>query len=72
MSDPVTAMAVPRGCDAAHRASSLDTHLTHGCIQRLRNFSRVRREYAKSATWKNTASAQVIESAPRTPAEVAP
>jgi hypothetical protein len=71
MSDPVNAMAMPRGCDAAHRASNSDTHLTHGCIQRLRHFSRVRRECAKPAVQKNTGSAQNYASARRTPGEAA-
>ncbi len=26
------------GCDATHRASNSDTHLTHGCIQHLCGF----------------------------------
>ena len=28
-----------RGCDAAHRARNLDTHLTHGCIQHFQAVS---------------------------------
>ena len=64
-------MATSQGCDATHRASNSDTHLTHGCIQLFRHFSRVRRECAELADRENLAFARFFESAPRTLAEVA-
>jgi len=33
MLDPERRKAMLWGCDATHRASNSDTHLTHGCIQ---------------------------------------
>ena len=42
MSEPVAFDARLRGRDATHRTRNLDTHLTHGCIQLFRHFSRVR------------------------------
>ena len=32
MSDNSEISSQKRGCDATHRASNLDTHLTHGCM----------------------------------------
>lgn len=54
------------GCDATHRASKSDTHLTHGCMAHFRQFSRVRRECAGIAAVTNRAIAPFFESAPRT------
>lgn len=71
MPDPAARTAALRGCDAPHRASNFDTHLTHGCIRRFRHFSRVRRECAKSAARKDTGFARVFESALRTLGEAA-
>jgi hypothetical protein len=55
-----------RGCDAAHRASNSDTHLTHGCIQLFRHFSRVRLGCAGFARPRDLGNAPVFESAFRT------
>ena len=41
-----------RGRDTTYRASNLDTHLTHGCIQLFRHFPRVRSECAAKAQLK--------------------
>jgi hypothetical protein len=46
MSESVVLEARLRGRDATHRTRNLDTHLTHGCIQLFRHFSRVRSECA--------------------------
>lgn len=54
------------GCDATHRASNSDTHLTHVCKALFRQFSRVRRECANIAAISNNAIAPFFESAPRT------
>ena len=43
MSDTAVLHARSQGRDAAHRTRNLDTHLTHGCIQIFRRFSRQRR-----------------------------
>lgn len=45
MSKPVVCPDGLQGRDASHRTRNLDTHLTHGCIQHFRHFSRVRSEY---------------------------
>lgn len=39
MSESVAFDARSQGRDATHRTRNLDTHLTHGCIQRFRHFS---------------------------------
>ena len=66
MPETIAFIARVPGCDATHRASKLDTHLTHGCIQCLRHFSRVRRECLKSTAQKSAVSARFSESAQRT------
>ena len=71
MPEPVAHEARLRGCDATHRANNSDTHLTHGCIQLFRHFSRVRREYADAADERTGAFARFFESAPRTLGEAA-
>lgn len=71
MLDPVALMARLQGCDAAHRASNSDTHLTHGCIQLFRRFLRVRRECAASADRRTVAFARLFVSALRIRGEVA-
>lgn len=43
MPDRVALWARSQGHDASHRTRNLDTHLTHGCIQLFRHFSRQRR-----------------------------
>ena len=55
-----------RGRDATHRASKFDTHLTHGCIQLFRHFSRVRLECAMAAGFRNPAIPAFSASALRT------
>jgi len=42
MSKPVVCPDGSQGRDASHRTRNLDTHLTHGCIQHFRHFSRQR------------------------------
>jgi len=42
MSKPVISPDGLQGRDASHRTRNLDTHLTHGCIQHFRHFSRQR------------------------------
>lgn len=41
MIEPQLPIAMMQGCDATHRASNSDTHLTHGCIQRFCGFDGV-------------------------------
>ena len=43
MSETTAFEARSQGHDATHRTRNLDTHLTHGCIQLFRHFSRQRR-----------------------------
>lgn len=38
MADNRTTERLDEGCDATHRASNLDTHLTHVCIQLFCHF----------------------------------
>lgn len=54
------------GCDATHRASNLDTHLTHGCIQLFRHFLRVRKGCVGFSVCGNRAFPPLFEGAPRT------
>ena len=54
------------GRDTSYRTSNLDTHLTHGCIQLFRHFSRVRLECAAETDTKNRATPVFFESALRT------
>jgi len=71
MPEPVLHNARLRGYDATHRASNRDTHLTHGCIQHFRQFSRVRQGCAGSVARQNLAIAPFFEGAQRTLGEVA-
>jgi len=71
MADLTIAKARLRGCDATHRASNSDTHLTHGCMAQFRQFSRVRRGCAATANLQNRALAAFFEGALRTLREVA-
>lgn len=64
-------MATSQGCDATHRANNSDTHLTHGCIQLFRHFSRVRQGYAERGDCQSLAIQPFVEGAPRTLAETA-
>lgn len=66
MLDPNRQKAMLWGCDATHRASNSDTHLTHGCMAFFRQFMRVRRECANIAAAKRHAIAPFFESALRT------
>lgn len=38
MTERATQKAMLWGCDATHRASNLDTHLTHGCMAHFCGF----------------------------------
>lgn len=58
-----------QGCDATHRASNSDTHLTHGCMPVFRRFSRLRGECAAPAYGSYGAIPGFSESAARTPGE---
>lgn len=71
MLDPITFLARLQGCDAEHRASNSDTHLTHGCIQLFRHFSRVRKGCAGSGEFGTGLFAWLCEGAQRTLAETA-
>ena len=55
-----------RGRDTTYRASNLDTHLTHGCIQLFRHFWRVRSECAVKERLENPALRALSGSAWRT------
>ena len=46
MSGNLEILRQKRGRDATHRASNLDTHLTHGCIQLFRHFRSKRLAFA--------------------------
>ena len=71
MSDTAVLHARSQGRDAAHRTRNLDTHLTHGCIQLFRHFSRVRQECAERGDCQSLAIQPFVEGAPRTLAETA-
>jgi len=71
MTEPVAHQARLRGCDATHRASNSDTHLTHGCMPVFRKFSRVRQGCAEMAGWLARAIAPIFEGALRTLGEAA-
>ena len=71
MSDTAVFQARLQGRDATHRTRNLDTHLTHGCIQLFRHFSRVRQGCAGSADCRTLAIQPFSEGAPRTLAETA-
>ncbi len=69
MPDPIAYEVALQGCDATHRANNSDTHLTHGCIQLFRHFSRVRKGCAGLADYGTHAFPPFFEGAPRTLAE---
>lgn len=71
MSESIAFEARLRGRDATHRTRNLDTHLTHGCIQLFRHFSRVRSECAPSALRRSVAIPPKVEGAIRTLREAA-
>jgi hypothetical protein len=66
MSEPVLLQARSQGRDATHRTRNLNTHLTHGCIQLFRHFSRVRFDYRECGLPKSDGFPGVFESANRT------
>ena len=66
MSDNPENQSQKRGRDTTYRTSNLDTHLTHGCIQLFRHFSRVRSECAAAAQLENRAVPAFFGSAWRT------
>lgn len=65
MSDQLVLLARSQGHDATHRTRNLDTHLTHGCIQLFRRFSRVRSDYAECSLRQTRGFPGIFESAPR-------
>ena len=71
MSETALFQARLRGRDATHRTRNLDTHLTHGCIQLFRHFSRVRSECASPLLRRSDAFPPKSEGAIRTLVEVA-
>lgn len=71
MSEPVVFQAGSQGRDASHRTRNLDTHLTHGCIQLFRHFSRVRSECAPPLLRRSDAVPPKFEGAIRTLREAA-
>lgn len=71
MSEPAVFEARSRGRDATHRTRNLDTHLTHGCIQLFRHFSRVRSECASPVLRRSNAIPPKLEGAIRTLREAA-
>lgn len=58
------------GRDATHRTRKFNTHLTHGCIQLFRHFSRVRLDYGERSAIQIRPFPPVSESAIRTLAGV--
>jgi hypothetical protein len=66
MSDNPETSRQKRGRDTTYRASNLDAHLTHGCIQLFRHFWRVRSECAAKTRLKNLALPAFFGSAWRT------
>ena len=71
MSDTAVFQARLQGRDATHRTRNLDTHLTHGCIQLFRHFSRVRSECALPLLRRSNAVPPISEGAIRTLREAA-
>ena len=71
MSEMALFQARLRGRDATHRTRNLDTHLTHGCIQLFRHFSRVRSECAPPLLRRSDAFSPNFEGAIRTLVEAA-
>jgi len=66
MSDTAVFEARSLGRDATHRTRNLDTHLTHGCIQLFRHFSRVRFDYTECSLRQIRGFPGIFESATRT------
>jgi hypothetical protein len=66
MSTKLNNLGQKRGRDTTYRASNLDTHLTHGCIQLFRYFLRVRSECAAKARLEIPTFPAFFESAWRT------
>jgi hypothetical protein len=66
MSETTALAARLQGRDATHRTRNLDTHLTHGCIQLFRHFSRVRLECASPLLRPSDAFPPKFEGAIRT------
>jgi hypothetical protein len=66
MSDSAVLNVRSQGRDATHRTRNLDTHLTHGCIQLFRRFSRVRLDYTECSLRQFRGFPRVFESATRT------
>lgn len=71
MSDTDVVEARSLGRDATHRTRNLDTHLTHGCIQLFRRFSRVRLDYRECRLRQSGGFPGVFETATRTLAGIA-
>lgn len=71
MSDTDVFEARSLGRDATHRTRNWDTHLTHGCIQLFRHFSRVRFDYTVCSLLQISSFPRVFASALRTRAGVA-
>lgn len=71
MSDTAALEAKSQGHDASHRTRNLDTHLTHGCIQLFRHFSRVRSECVSPLLRRSDAFPPKFEGAIRTLREAA-
>ena len=71
MSETTAFEARSQGRDATHRTRNLDTHLTHGCIQLFRHFSRVRSECASPLRRRSNAIPPDFEGAIRTLREAA-
>lgn len=66
MSETLAFSEVLLGRDATHRTRKFDTHLTHGCIQLFRHFSRVRSECASPLRRRSNAIPPNFEGAIRT------
>lgn len=71
MFEAVAFDARSQGLDATHRTRNLDTHLTHGCIQLFRHFSRVRSGCASPLLRRGDAFSPKFEGAIRTLREAA-
>lgn len=71
MSGKLIIWSQENGRDTSYRTSKLDTHLTHGCIQLFRHFSRVRQGCAIFLEKRSRAIAPFLEGALRTLAEAA-
>ena len=63
MSETAVLHARSQGRDATHRTRNLDTHLTHGCIQLFRHFSRVRFDYRACSLLQRGGFPGIFESA---------